>query len=171
MARWVGKYYEKVLVFDIAWKSDLSNFVLFWDVTDLCFSLYPASMARRRIRKANSTVASDAIARFEQWINEQGSGLVELVQLRREAKFCGMSKDMTLAELHEKHVAELRIPYRGSAQITASPFRRVNCWACKQEISTLDNIQCVACEWILCTCGACGCGRSSIIAKAIKSVN
>lgn len=33
-----------------------------------------------------------------------------------------------------------------------------HCYACKDELDSSIDLQCTACRWILCDCGACGCG-------------
>jgi len=156
--RWVGSYYEKTLVFDLSWRDEASTFVLFWDANDASFALYPATMARRRIRKAEDDVASKTISRFDKWAKDHGRALSDVSQIRFEAKLVGLDGDMTLDERHEKHLIRSRIQYRGSEQATTARFRIASCWSCKQSISTTTDRQCVICEWILCNCGACGCG-------------
>jgi hypothetical protein len=37
------------------------------------------------------------------------------------------------------------------------PSRVTHCYACKQHLDSTINLECVACGWILCQCGACGC--------------
>jgi hypothetical protein len=155
---WVGSYYEKTLIFDPSWRNESSNFVLFWDANSLGFALYPATMARKRIRKAATDVASVAISCFDKWVDSYGSKLSDLSQVRREAKLFALDGDLTLDERHEKHLIRFGVPYRRSQKTTMARFRTTHCWACKQSISTTTDHQCLTCAWILCNCGACGCG-------------
>lgn len=37
------------------------------------------------------------------------------------------------------------------------PFRVTHCYACKEHLDSTTNLECIACHWILCQCGACGC--------------
>ena len=155
---WVGSYYEKTLLFDRSWKTEASNFVLFWDANNLGFVMYPATMARKRIRKAKADVAAETISRFDEWVSSHGSSLSDLSQVRREAKLVALDGDMTLDERHEKHLTQFGIPYRRSEKATTARFRATRCWSCKESISTTTDRQCGTCAWILCNCGACGCG-------------
>jgi uncharacterized small protein (DUF1192 family) len=42
----------------------------------------------------------------------------------------------------------------------SSPQRITHCWSCKRHLDSSIDLECVACNWILCDCGACGCGWS-----------
>ena len=36
--------------------------------------------------------------------------------------------------------------------------RTTHCYDCKDPLNSFDDLSCKACKWILCSCGACGCG-------------
>jgi hypothetical protein len=36
--------------------------------------------------------------------------------------------------------------------------RATACWCCKAPLDSDDEMACVVCRWLLCECGACGCG-------------
>lgn len=38
--------------------------------------------------------------------------------------------------------------------------RHTHCYACRRDIDNLTFYECTRCEWIICLCGACGCGFS-----------
>jgi len=38
------------------------------------------------------------------------------------------------------------------------PLRSTHCYSCKSGIDSSTDLECVRCGWILCSCGACGCG-------------
>lgn len=38
-----------------------------------------------------------------------------------------------------------------------SKERDAYCYSCKKVLSTLTQLECEDCDWILCECGACGC--------------
>ena len=41
-----------------------------------------------------------------------------------------------------------------------SKHRIAHCWNCKTPLESGVNIECAGCGWIICKCGACGCGYS-----------
>jgi hypothetical protein len=43
-------------------------------------------------------------------------------------------------------------------------FHRVtHCYNCKNHLDNAVDIECSACRWIICQCGACGCGYSGAV--------
>jgi hypothetical protein len=40
-------------------------------------------------------------------------------------------------------------------------FRETFCWRCKNDLSTISNLACLTCNGLICSCGACLCGRPS----------
>jgi hypothetical protein len=40
--------------------------------------------------------------------------------------------------------------------------REAHCWRCKSPLDSDDDLACVICRWMLCECGACGCGYGRV---------
>ncbi len=36
--------------------------------------------------------------------------------------------------------------------------RETHCYGCGHDLSSFEDFSCKKCKWLLCTCGACGCG-------------
>lgn len=71
-----------------------------------------------------------------------------------------LSSDLT--ELHRKHVENHGLRYQGTKRASNRKLNRAtHCWNCRAGLDSSVDKQCVACGWILCRCGACGCGYSS----------
>lgn len=50
-------------------------------------------------------------------------------------------------------------PYFGYADSSVKKFNRVtHCYNCQRHLDNSIDIECKACGWIICPCGACGCG-------------
>ena len=63
--------------------------------------------------------------------------------------------------LEERHRAILSACGKCSMGIRNNATHRsrvAHCWFCKAYLNNAVNYECVACNWILCACGACGCG-------------
>lgn len=58
---------------------------------------------------------------------------------------------------HRQRLEEAGFRYCGVRQ-RASQLRWTHCWSCKSLLTNATEIECIACGWILCKCGACGCG-------------
>lgn len=66
-----------------------------------------------------------------------------------------------LIQYHKEFLEDRGLPYSG-IHIRSSDYkkRETGCYACKGTLNSEVNIECIACGWILCRCGACGCGHS-----------
>lgn len=87
-------------------------------------------------------VVADLKAQIERWVLDNESTIRNL----RE-------------ERHRQFLESRGIKYQGIRPATKVKFRRVtHCYACKSHLDNSIDTECVACSWILCNCGACGCG-------------
>jgi len=69
-------------------------------------------------------------------------------------------KELTLEERHKKNLEKLGKIYKG-VRIGQTRYHRITrCYSCKNPLDNSVDVECVACGWILCLCGACGCGLS-----------
>jgi hypothetical protein len=66
-------------------------------------------------------------------------------------------KDRAESE-HKKRLEKLGLPYKGVNQNPTKEHRATYCYACGENLDSAIDLECVACGWILCKCGACGCG-------------
>jgi hypothetical protein len=67
--------------------------------------------------------------------------------------------DTEIREAHRRFVENLGIPYSGTS--TSSRTRRItHCYSCKSHLDNAIDTECNTCQWIVCSCGACGCGYS-----------
>lgn len=57
---------------------------------------------------------------------------------------------------HKARLQEKGVAYGGVRKRQGSP-RSTHCYACKSPLTSLSDLECVSCGWILCECGACGC--------------
>lgn len=66
-----------------------------------------------------------------------------------------------LQELHQKHLLREGFPVsRPSVQISRdiSRHRLTHCWKCQGTLDSHNDFECIRCHWMICQCGACGCG-------------
>ena len=69
------------------------------------------------------------------------------------------------AYLKAKHKGFLKIINKEYSGVRSSKFknRHTHCYKCKSEIDSRYDMECIACGWVICnSCGACGCGYSSL---------
>lgn len=63
------------------------------------------------------------------------------------------------AGAHAQHLQKQGIPPPTPSIIQHSgPVRDTQCWNCSAGLHSDDDMACAICKWLLCDCGACGCG-------------
>lgn len=78
-----------------------------------------------------------------------------LEKLQVAASLAGLG----LAERHMNRVIESGKQYQGLRRPTGGWRRRfAHCYVCHAHLDNSSDVECVSCGWILCACGACGCG-------------
>ena|GEM_PF-3318541 len=61
--------------------------------------------------------------------------------------------------LHERRIVAMARPYRGVRLASAHNQNRVtHCWSCHHDLLGSRDLECKSCRWLVCVCGACGCG-------------
>ena len=67
-----------------------------------------------------------------------------------------------LKDRHKEFLQQHGIPYKGSRSATsARKIRTAHCYNCYSALDNSVDEECLTCGWIICTCGACGCGYTS----------
>lgn len=88
-----------------------------------------------------------------------GDGEIE----RREEEARRRNEEIALNEkkLEDKNKLFLEqqgVAFAGTRRRSDSLKSRVtHCYSCKNNLSSSVNLECIACGWIICQCGACGC--------------
>ena len=79
------------------------------------------------------------------------------IQSHQHATLAG--RDELIQERHRLKVVESGKQYLGVRPARKVKFNRVaRCYSCKSTLDNSINMECSSCGWILCSCGACGCG-------------
>ena len=128
---WVARLNDDTLVFDkrIPQPGEL---VTFWSLENNQFIDYERGYAR-----GHSIQIKDQAQKANILEKYRGSAVV-----RHRLKLQAMGKE-----------------YSGIRYSSNKTRRETNCWSCKSPITSENLPECITCGWILCSCGACGCGR------------
>jgi hypothetical protein len=61
---------------------------------------------------------------------------------------------------HQAYIGDQGLPYRGIRDQRGmdGTFRVSWCHACARRLDNRTDVECRACGWMVCYCGACGCG-------------
>jgi hypothetical protein len=86
----------------------------------------------------------------------------ELLADIRSAKLC--ARIITRADLDREAIAAAHAAFLQSRGLSNRGTRRglgqrrvTHCYSCKQALDNAIDVECAACSWIVCWCGACGC--------------
>jgi PP-loop superfamily ATP-utilizing enzyme len=99
-----------------------------------------------------------AISSYLKWHDKNGADFLTIDRERhiRELE----EKRNNVIEKHKEFVEKLGVKYHGTELINTGKGRKTRCYRCKRKLDSEIDIQCALCHWIICLCGACGCGYS-----------
>lgn len=102
----------------------------------------------------------EKVQAFEQQRQEEEQRKQEEKQRRQEEleRAAQLSPEELLISKHRAHVSRVGVPYLGTRRSTGKSIRKTHCWKCTIPIDNITFFECVSCGWIICDCGACGCG-------------
>lgn len=161
-AYWLGKFETgSTVLFDPLCQESNSPYVLLfvYRIADY------RSFQKSKIRSLLSPILDRSeklklLMTYKEWLLNQQN-----VQIRIQA-ILQLREDTTYgtAELRQRHQKHLRKIGKKGAAVTATTkkHRASHCYACKAPLTSDSNLECTACRWLICACGACGCGYSDI---------
>jgi hypothetical protein len=125
---------------------------------------------RRHVR----TALEELRARYKEHPEEFGSSEMRLIRdyklwtgllteadrKREEGEARRQERERRIAA-HRGYMAWLGVEYKGVREPT-QPRRITHCYQCRRPLDSEVDLECAACAWILCSCGACGCGYQGL---------
>ena len=109
---------------------------------------------------------SEVVEEFESLQSGWPELKVEMQHQRQDAenekRMAALEKlrDQAIAK-HRLLLGRLGIPYQGVLEPSPKKSLRVTlCYSCGHALNNATNSECAVCGWIVCICGACGCGYS-----------
>lgn len=127
---WVGEVDGEIFVFDSEVPPS-DNAVTFWSVSKDRFADLNRAHARAAARILEGEDRKIAIEKYR-----------KSVVVRHRLRFHRMGKK-----------------YIGIRESSRQVPRDTHCWSCSRSITSDGYPECIECGWILCECGACGCGK------------
>ena len=126
---------------------------------------FERSIVREKIRRASPSEHVQAVQAYAEWsLNDNGAFIAgELLAKAQEEKKSAddlrLSEHRTRVERHKEFLEKLG-KTGGAILIEPRGYRATHCYACKCDLSSMSNLECTNCGWLICKCGACGCGYS-----------
>ncbi len=175
---WVGEDDERLTyVYDTAIQIPECPHIFLWEIKPGSqhgeMGKYDSDTIRKHIKPIKDLESSNRyIFAYEQWRNSKGNTWQE-EQIRFYAPWLDAQRKrqeaereaervskLTPEERHKERLEKLGIEYRGvrPASKNTNRWRVTHCYACGIILDNQIDIECKTCNWILCECGACGCG-------------
>ena len=166
----------ELLVYDPAMQLPACPHVFLWSFRSGEMSKYQPSVTRLQIKPVPANARSDSILlAYESWKAAYGAEWLEEErryyaqreqrdaaenQVKVQAAEAARVAALSLTERHREHLQSLGKGYLGlrKPNPNARKIRVTHCYSCKGKLDNTIDLECVACGWILCRCGACGCG-------------
>jgi hypothetical protein len=152
---WIGQFAKRVVVYDSEMQPKGGQYVYLWDSSTQLIEQYVAEISRQVFsRVIDTTVSDQTLAAYNNW---KAVGSADWLAQVEAMNGSAAAAERALTERHMQRLQGLGLPYRGVRMATTFP-RIAHCYACKAKLDNKVDVECVVCSWILCTCGACGCG-------------
>lgn len=123
-------------------------------------------LSSEELEKAKLLFVSSIFDREWKWVlldkigRESKAGRKMEILIRKEMQ---QKEEVMLREerekMHREYLERLGIEYLGVDILPSINIHRVtHCYNCKKLLDNSIHIECRICHWIVCDCGACGCG-------------
>ena len=125
------------------------------DVTEGCLRVF-------ELRGKSTVELPQNALKIETTADVSDPELVQLLNSYNTFKISrGASVRAPVEEMHSRFLRERGLENKGVRQAAAQKHHRVTvCWSCHRSLDNTINVECVTCGWIICQCGACGCGKT-----------
>jgi hypothetical protein len=160
---WIGRHSadQDVLVFDPALSDPAAANVSFYSLTQFRNRTFPRAVAEQKIAEITEKDAWDeAQTLYEQRTARKAAHESEQSVAREERT--GRHREQAI-EAHRRYVTNLGIEYLGVRDTAGQEIRprRSRCAVCGIAVDNFVGSACMACNDLLCSCGACNCGTKT----------
>lgn len=151
---WVGilKSTGAIYVYDPEVAHPNKTKIFAYSISQKKMKEYERSTARSALASVEDARKDSAIQDYSRWKKlHLQSFLAEIERLR-------MAEKEAFLERHRQRLIGMGFTYSGVITGSQKQHRVTHCYACKNHLDNTIDIECKACGWIICKCGACGCG-------------
>src|SRR5687768_7975111 len=160
---WIGRHSadQDVLVFDPEVSDPHAANLSFYSLSQFRTRSFPRAIAEQKIAEITEKKArAEAQAQYEQRTARKAAHDSEQ-SVAREGR-TGKHREHAV-EAHKRYVTNLGIEYLGVKDTTGQEIRprRSRCAICGIAVDNFVGAACLACNDLLCSCGACNCGTKT----------
>ena len=139
---WIGMVDGDALVYDPGIQIRDAPHVFIWSRETKSIGKYDPSMLRKHIRRLTDKGQwQDLYEDYMEW-KSSNTGILDKWRREQQSYYTERSK----------------IERRFEERLEERDRRVTNCHSCGKTLDNGIELECEACGWILCDCGACGCG-------------
>ncbi len=157
---WVGEYSDTgtLLVYDPVLQISEEDQVIVFSLTAKALRKYVRQELRRKITNvSDGSRRAYALSEYSKWREAADPSHLKQAYLDGLPEF-GSSKGV-VQDRHEQFLKARGLANFGARSRIGSDHRSANCWRCRSSVNNSINLECGGCGWIICQCGACGCGQ------------
>ena len=140
---------DALIVYDSTFQRENDEYIYVYSVLGNRIRRRRKVEVRSQVQTALEKDWGGAIASYSRWLSEGGT----YEQVHSASDF---ARDRP-RYLHKKKIEDAGLPYLGVRQTDRRIHRTSHCWDCHNSLDSTVTLECVACKWMLCKCGACGC--------------
>ena len=164
---WVGAFIKTgaLILYDPKLQVAGHEWVNLYSVNQDAIRPFERSVVREKIRRASHTEHDEALRAYQAWaLTDNGSFIAAELLTKEKEEQQRLSNSPTNDQQkqitkHREFLSELG--KTGDARVVESRrHRATHCYSCKCGLSSTSNLECTSCNWLICKCGACGCGYS-----------
>ena len=170
---WIGRHSadQDVLVFDPEVSDPDATNLSFYSLSQFRTRTFPRAVAEQKIAEITEKKArAEAQAQYEQRTERKAARENEKSVAREERT--GRHREHAV-EAHRRYVTNLGIEYAGVKDTTGQEIRprRSRCGVCGIAVDNFVGAACLACNDLLCSCGACNCGTKTRTRARAKTLS
>ncbi|MDY0037794.1 MAG: hypothetical protein RBS05_17925 [Zoogloea oleivorans] len=140
-----------------------SRMVYLFSVHSQRMDEYPKAFARTVLTSLKGADRSAAIEAYKKWYADSGETFLKRDESRRRMAILERNAEEEARRhdaiaRHKAYLEKLGKHYAGVSENSTRSHRATHCYACKAHLDSDLHIECQSCNWLICYCGACGCG-------------
>ena len=166
---WVGAFIKTgaLIVYDPELQHAGHEWINLYSVNLDGIRPFERDIVREKIRKAKQSDYASAVEAYAKWKESDngafnaGEALAKEQAEKLQASNLLLEEQQKRIDRHKEFLSKLG--KQGSAKLVEPRQNRAtHCYSCKCHLDSESNLECITCHWLVCACGACGCGFSRI---------
>ena len=160
---WVGRIRntQAVVVFDPTLQLPNQPNIYVYSVHRGVLRQFNPAELRSIVQTVEGDDRESAVSAYKLWRTKNGESFLqnEPHRLEDERRRVDAAEER-IRQAHRQKLIALGIDPASVKSVAVTPraHRVTHCYNCKQHLDNKIFLECSACNWIICSCGACGCG-------------